>query len=68
MGRSWCAALTSEGPPPGRPGSARTGKHIEELVRMPFDVTPRGFAVRDVVAGITLNALQAHTEAKLHWT
>jgi 3-oxoadipate CoA-transferase beta subunit len=33
-----------------------------------LDVTPRGFAVRDVVAGITLDALQARTEAKLHWT
>ena len=30
-----------------------------------LDVTPRGFAVRDMIAGMTLEALQARTEAKL---
>ena len=31
-----------------------------------LDVTPRGFVVRDMIPGMTLEALQARTEAKLH--
>ena len=31
-----------------------------------LDVTPDGFAVRDMIPGLTLEALQARTEAKLH--
>ena len=31
-----------------------------------LDVTPRGFVVRDMVPGLTIEALQARTEAKLH--
>jgi 3-oxoadipate CoA-transferase beta subunit len=31
-----------------------------------LDVTPRGFVVRDMIPGMTLDALQARTEAKLH--
>ncbi len=31
-----------------------------------IDVTPRGFVVRDMIPGMTLEALQARTEAKLH--
>ena len=31
-----------------------------------LDVTPRGFVVRDMVPGMTIEALQARTEAKLH--
>jgi 3-oxoadipate CoA-transferase beta subunit len=30
-----------------------------------LDVTPHGFAVRDMIPGMTLEALQARTEAKL---
>jgi 3-oxoadipate CoA-transferase beta subunit len=30
-----------------------------------LDVTPEGFAVRDMIPGMTLEALQARTEAKL---
>jgi 3-oxoadipate CoA-transferase beta subunit len=30
-----------------------------------LDVTPHGFVVRDMVRGMTLEALQARTEAKL---
>ena len=30
-----------------------------------LDVTPRGFVVRDMIPGLTLEALQARTEAKL---
>jgi 3-oxoadipate CoA-transferase, beta subunit len=33
-----------------------------------LDVTPDGFAVRDMIPGLTLEALQARTEAKLHVT
>ena len=32
-----------------------------------LDVTPRGFAVRELRPGLTLDALQAQTEADLHW-
>ena len=49
----------------------RTGARVVKRVYTNLailDVTPRGFAVRDVVAGITLDALQARTEAKLLWT
>jgi 3-oxoadipate CoA-transferase beta subunit len=31
-----------------------------------LDVTPRGFVVRDMIPGMTLEKLQARTEAKLH--
>ena len=31
-----------------------------------LDITPRGFVVRDMIPGLTLEALQAHTEARLH--
>ena len=31
-----------------------------------LDVTDRGFVVVDMAPGITLDALQARTEAKLH--
>ncbi len=31
-----------------------------------LDVTPRGFVVRDMIPGMTLEALQARTEARLH--
>lgn len=31
-----------------------------------IDVTPRGFAVVDMISGLTLDALQAVTDAKLH--
>jgi 3-oxoadipate CoA-transferase beta subunit len=31
-----------------------------------LDVEPRGFVVRDMIPGMTLEALQALTEAKLH--
>jgi 3-oxoadipate CoA-transferase, beta subunit len=31
-----------------------------------LDVTPRGFVVREMIEGMTLEALQARTEAKLH--
>ncbi len=31
-----------------------------------LDVTPRGFVVRDMIPGLTLEALQARTEAPLH--
>jgi 3-oxoadipate CoA-transferase beta subunit len=31
-----------------------------------IDVTPRGFEVLDMAPGLTLEALQARTEAKLH--
>jgi 3-oxoadipate CoA-transferase beta subunit len=31
-----------------------------------LDVTPRGFAVRVMIPGMTLEALQARTEARLH--
>jgi 3-oxoadipate CoA-transferase, beta subunit len=31
-----------------------------------LDVTPHGFVVRDMVPGLTLEALQARSEAKLH--
>jgi 3-oxoadipate CoA-transferase, beta subunit len=31
-----------------------------------LDVTPRGFVVRDMVPGLTFEALQARSEAKLH--
>ncbi len=31
-----------------------------------LDVTPRGFVVRDMIPGMTIAALQARTEAKLH--
>ncbi len=31
-----------------------------------LDVTPRGFVVLDMIPGLTLEALQARTEAKLH--
>jgi 3-oxoadipate CoA-transferase, beta subunit len=31
-----------------------------------LDVTPNGFVVRDMIAGMTLEALQERTEAKLH--
>ena len=31
-----------------------------------LDVTPRGFVVRDMIPGMTLDALQARTEARLH--
>jgi 3-oxoadipate CoA-transferase beta subunit len=30
-----------------------------------LDVTPHGFVVRDMIPGMTLEALQARTEAKL---
>ena len=53
------------------PGLPRTGARVAKRVYTNLailDVTPCGFAVRDVVAGITLDALQARTEAKLHWT
>ena len=30
------------------------------------DLTERGFVVLDMAAGLTLEDLQAHTEAKLH--
>jgi 3-oxoadipate CoA-transferase beta subunit len=32
-----------------------------------LDVTPRGFVVRDMVPGLTRDALQARSEAELHW-
>jgi 3-oxoadipate CoA-transferase beta subunit len=31
-----------------------------------LDVTARGIVVRDMIPGMTLEALQARTEAKLH--
>jgi acyl CoA:acetate/3-ketoacid CoA transferase beta subunit len=31
-----------------------------------LDVEPRGFVVRDMIPGMTLEDLQARTEAKLH--
>jgi 3-oxoadipate CoA-transferase beta subunit len=31
-----------------------------------IDVTPRGFEVADMAPGLTFEALQARTEAKLH--
>jgi len=31
-----------------------------------LDVTPRGLVVLDMIPGLTLEALQARTEAKLH--
>ena len=31
-----------------------------------LDVTPHGFVVRDMIPGMTLDALQARTEARLH--
>lgn len=33
-----------------------------------LEVTPRGFAVLDMVPGLWRDALQARTEAELHWT
>ena len=32
-----------------------------------LEVTPRGFAVRDMIPGLTREALQARTEATLIW-
>jgi 3-oxoadipate CoA-transferase, beta subunit len=32
-----------------------------------LDVTPKGFLVRDMVAGMTREELQARSEAELHW-
>jgi 3-oxoadipate CoA-transferase, beta subunit len=33
-----------------------------------LDVTPQGFVVRDIIPGLTFEALQARTEAELHST
>ena len=32
-----------------------------------LNVTPRGFVVLDMIPGLTRDALQARTEARLHW-
>jgi 3-oxoadipate CoA-transferase beta subunit len=32
-----------------------------------LDVTPRGFVVREMVAGMTRAGLQERSEAELHW-
>jgi 3-oxoadipate CoA-transferase beta subunit len=33
-----------------------------------LDVTPKGFVVRDMVAGMPREELQARSEAELHWS